>query len=63
MELSYPNVFYHNSEENVYVAVVPDLPGCSTGGDTFEEAYINKNLEARASLKFTYGSHYFGVIA
>ena len=39
MKLSYPTVFYHNEEENVYVAVVPDLPGCSTGGDTFEEAY------------------------
>ena len=44
MKLSYPSVFYHDEQEKVYVAVVPDLPGCSSGGDTFEEAMISHFL-------------------
>jgi predicted RNase H-like HicB family nuclease len=37
MKLTYPAVFYPD-ENGAYAAVVPDLPGCSTGGDSLAEA-------------------------
>jgi predicted RNase H-like HicB family nuclease len=35
---SYPVQIFWSDEDNGYVAVVPDLPGCSAFGDTAEEA-------------------------
>lgn len=40
MKLIYPACFYHGSEKEGggYAVVVPDLPGCVSGGDSLEEA-------------------------
>lgn len=40
MKLIYPACFYPGSQEEGggYAVVVPDLPGCVSGGDTLEEA-------------------------
>jgi predicted RNase H-like HicB family nuclease len=37
MKLSYPAVFY-TEDSGAYSVVVPDLPGCATGGQTLAEA-------------------------
>jgi predicted RNase H-like HicB family nuclease len=34
-------VFVHEAEEGGYWAEVPELPGCVTEGDTFEELQAN----------------------
>ncbi len=34
----YPTVVYPTPEDGGYVAVVPDLPGCTAHGDTPEAA-------------------------
>jgi predicted RNase H-like HicB family nuclease len=38
MRLTYPAVFYER--EGCYVVVVPDLPGCSSWGETPDEAAL-----------------------
>ena len=39
MRLSYPAIFYPDSERpGAYAVVVPDLPGCVSGGDTLADA-------------------------
>ena len=39
MKLTYPACFYPDEErEGAYAVVVPDLPGCVSGGDTLAEA-------------------------
>ena len=40
MKLIYPAIFtpYDEDGEKGYVVVFPDLPGCSTGGDSLGEA-------------------------
>lgn len=40
MKLIYPAIFtpFDEDGEKGYVVVFPDLPGCSTGGDTIQEA-------------------------
>ena len=41
MKLTYPACFYPDGEkEGAYAVVVPDLPGCVSGGDTLAEAII-----------------------
>jgi predicted RNase H-like HicB family nuclease len=34
-------IFYEQAPEGGYVAVVPDLPGCHTQGETLEETERN----------------------
>jgi predicted RNase H-like HicB family nuclease len=36
MKLTYPAIFYEH--EDCFVVVVPDLPGCSSWGETLAEA-------------------------
>lgn len=39
MKLTYPACFYPDGEKKgAYAVVVPDLPGCVSGGDTLAEA-------------------------
>ena len=38
MKLSYPAVFYPEDDGKGYAVTVPDLPGCTSGGDTLAEA-------------------------
>ena len=41
MKLTYPACFYPDPEkEGAYAVVVPDLPGCVSGGDTLAEAIL-----------------------
>ncbi len=41
MKLTYPACFYPDEEkEGAYAVVVPDLPGCVSGGDTLAEAIL-----------------------
>lgn len=41
MQLTYPACFYPDDErEGAYAVVVPDLPGCVSGGDTLAEAIL-----------------------
>ncbi len=38
MKLVYPAIFRYHHEDGCYTVEFPDLPGCSTGADTLEEA-------------------------
>ena len=41
MRLTYPTCFYPDEErKGAYAVVVPDLPGCVSGGDTLAEAMV-----------------------
>lgn len=41
MKLAYPACFYPDEErEGAYAVVVPNLPGCVSGGDTLAEAMV-----------------------
>jgi predicted RNase H-like HicB family nuclease len=41
MKLTYPACFYPDTEkEGAYAVVIPDLPGCVSGGDTLAEAIL-----------------------
>lgn len=40
MKLTYPACFYKDNENDNYAVVVPDLPGCVSGGDTLAEAIL-----------------------
>ena len=37
----YEVIIYWSDEDQVYVAEVPELPGCSAHGDTYESALSN----------------------
>jgi len=39
--IKYPTEIIFNKEDNVYDVKFPDLPGCLTYGETFEDAQIN----------------------
>ncbi|MCD7811520.1 MAG: type II toxin-antitoxin system HicB family antitoxin [Ruminococcus sp.] len=39
MKLSYPVCIYPNTPNQGFTAVVPDLPGCVTCGDTMQEIF------------------------
>jgi predicted RNase H-like HicB family nuclease len=40
MRLAYPACFYKEDEGEGYAVVVPDLPGCVSGGDSLAEAIL-----------------------
>jgi len=40
MKLTYPACFYKDNSGNGYAVVVPDLPGCVSGGDTLADAIL-----------------------
>jgi len=40
MKLTYPAIFYEESTTGSYAVVVPDLPGCVSGGDTLADAIL-----------------------
>lgn len=40
MKLTYPACFYKDAETESYAVVVPDLPGCVSGGDTLADAIL-----------------------
>ena len=40
MKLTYPACFYKDDTSGGYAVVVPDLPGCVSGGDTIADAIL-----------------------
>ncbi len=51
--ISYPIIVFWSDEDNAYIAVVPDLSGCSAGGETeaqaIEEVHIAIELWLEAA--------------
>jgi predicted RNase H-like HicB family nuclease len=43
MTHKYEIIIYWSNEDQVYVAEVPELPGCTAHGDTHESALANAN--------------------
>jgi predicted RNase H-like HicB family nuclease len=41
MEKKYEIIIFWSSEDNAYVAEVPELPGCMADGKTYHEALAN----------------------
>jgi predicted RNase H-like HicB family nuclease len=39
--LHYSMIIQWSDEDNTYIVTVPELPGCKTHGDTYEEAVKN----------------------
>lgn len=39
--MKYEVIIYWSDEDDVFIAEVPDLPGCMTHGSTYEEAARN----------------------
>jgi len=50
MKLSYPAYFYKDEENGSYAVVVPDLPGCVSGGDTLAK-FSHRNVSTTKCLK------------
>jgi len=44
MENKYEIIIFWSSEDNAYVAEVPELPGCMADGNTYQEALANAEL-------------------
>lgn len=40
MKLTYPACFYEDKASGNYAVTVPDLPGCSSGGDNLADAIL-----------------------
>ena len=40
MKLTYPACFYKDKKNGTYSVVVPDLPGCVSGGETLADAIL-----------------------
>jgi predicted RNase H-like HicB family nuclease len=40
MKLTYPACFYKDDINDSYAVVIPDLPGCVSGGDSLAEAIL-----------------------
>jgi len=40
MKLTYPAIFYNHESEGCYTVEVPDLPGCTSWGETLAEAIL-----------------------
>jgi len=44
MQSRYPTIIEWSEEDNAYIALVPDLPGCFADGQTREEAARNAEV-------------------
>jgi predicted RNase H-like HicB family nuclease len=40
-DLKYEMIIYWSSEDNAYIAEIPELPGCMADGNTYQEAVEN----------------------
>ena len=52
MKLIYPACFYKDEKSDAYAVVVPDLPGCATGGNTLADA-ISMGIDAASGWVLT----------
>ena len=46
-EIQYEIIQYWSKEDQAFVAVVPELPGCAADGATYQEAIANAELVIR----------------
>ena len=44
MSAKYEIIIYWNTEDNAYVAEVPELPGCMADGSSYQEALKNAEI-------------------
>jgi predicted RNase H-like HicB family nuclease len=40
-EIQYEIILYWSKEDQAFVALVPELPGCAADGATYQEAIVN----------------------
>lgn len=40
----YEIIIYWSSEDNAFIAEVPELPGCAADGNTYQEALVNVEI-------------------
>jgi predicted RNase H-like HicB family nuclease len=50
-ELKYEMILYWSSEDEAFIAEVPELPGCSADGTTYQEAVANAEQIIREWLE------------
>jgi predicted RNase H-like HicB family nuclease len=46
-DIRYEMILYWNKEDQAYIALVPELPGCAADGATYQEAVANAELVIR----------------
>ena len=46
-EIQYEIILYWSKEDQAFVALVPELPGCAADGATYQEAIANAELVIR----------------
>ena len=51
MDLQYEIYIFWSDEDGSYIAVAPEIPGCSAWGDTYEEALYQAKVDIRGHLK------------
>jgi len=44
MKKKYEMIIYWSSEDNAFIAEVPELPGCMADGGTYQEAVMNAEV-------------------
>jgi predicted RNase H-like HicB family nuclease len=44
MSVKYEIIIYWSTEDNAYVAEVPELPGCMADGNTYQQALENAEV-------------------
>lgn len=44
MKLRYEIILYWSEEDEVFIAEVPELPGCAADGETYQEALQNVEI-------------------
>ena len=44
MSIKYEIIIYWSAEDNVYIAEVPELPGCMADGDSYKKALENAEI-------------------
>ena len=50
-ELKYEMILYWSSDDEAFIAEVPELPGCSADGTTYQEAVANAEQIVREWLE------------
>jgi predicted RNase H-like HicB family nuclease len=43
-EIQYEIILYWSKDDQVFIAEVPELPGCAADGATYQEALVNAEL-------------------
>jgi predicted RNase H-like HicB family nuclease len=46
-DIRYEIILYWSDEDEAFIAVVPELPGCMADGETYQEAVVNVQVIIR----------------